>query len=106
MRTSDTRSFSAGVREELNRLPKHLRGYLINNACGQLFTTCALQFIEDSDRSHRMNRELWQAILDFDPALYRRLRRNPLGRVTCLPGRAGERLLVFIYRFGRKMIRF
>ena len=92
--------------EELNRLPKHLRTYLINNACGQLFTTCALQFIENTDRSRRMNRELWQAILDFDPALYRRLRRNPLGRVTCLPGRAGERFLVFIYRFGRRMIKF
>ena len=92
--------------EELNRMPKHLRGYLINNACGQLFTTCALQFIEDSERSRRMNRELWQAIRDFDPALYRRLRRNPLGRATCLPGRAGERLLVFFYRFGRRMIKF
>ena len=92
--------------EELNRVSPKLRKYMINNACGQLFTTCALQFIENSERSRRMNRELWQAILDFDPALYRRLRRNPLGRVTCLPGRAGERFLVFVYRTGRKMIRF
>ena len=91
---------------ELNRLPKHLRSYLINNSCGQLFTTCALQFIENTDRSRQMNRDLWQTIRDFDPALYRRLRRNPLGRVTCLPGRAGEKLLVFFYRTGRKMIRF
>ena len=68
-------------------------------------TNCALQFIEDSERSHRMNREMWQTIREFDPALYKRLRRNPLGRVSCLPGRAGERFLVFIYRFGRKMIR-
>ena len=53
-----------------------------------------------------MNSDLWRAIREFDPALYRRLRRNPLGRVTCLPGRAGERLLVFFYRFGRRMIKF
>ena len=92
--------------EEMKSLPRHLRSYMINNACGQLFTTCALQFIEDSERSHRMNRELWQAIRDFDPALYKRLRRNPLGRLSCLPGRAGERFLVFVYRTGRKMIRF
>lgn len=92
--------------EELNALPRRLRTYLMNNACGQLFTTCALQFIEDTDRSHGMNRELWQTIRDFDPALYKKLRRNPLGRVTCLPGRAGERFLVFVYRTGRKMIRF
>ena len=92
--------------EELNRVSPKLRKYMINNACGQLFTNCALHFIENSERSHRMNRELWQAIDEFDPALYRRLRRNPLGRVSCLPGRAGERFLVFIYRTGRKMIRF
>ena len=91
---------------ELKQLPKHLRTYMLNNACGQLFTNCALHFIEDSERSHRMNRELWQAIHDFDPALYKRLRRNPLGRVSCLPGRAGERFLVWVYRFGRKMITF
>jgi glycosyltransferase involved in cell wall biosynthesis len=92
--------------EELNRVSPKLRKYMINNVCGQLFTNCALHFIEDSERSRRMNRELWQAIEAFDPALYRRLRRNPLGRVSCLPGRAGERFLVFVYRFGRKMIRF
>lgn len=92
--------------EELNRLSPNLRRYMLNNCCGQLFTTCALQFIEDSQRSHQMNRDLWQAILDFDPALYKRLRRNPLGRVSCLPGRIGERLLVFFYRTGRKIIKF
>jgi hypothetical protein len=52
-----------------------------------------------------MNREMWQSIREFDPALYKRLRRNPLGRVSCLPGRAGERFLVFIYRAGRKLMR-
>lgn len=92
--------------EELKQVPRHLRSYMLNNCCGQLFTTCALQFIEDSERSHRMNRELWQSIRDFDPALYKRLRRNPLGMLTCLPGRVGERMLVFFYRTGRKMIKF
>ena len=90
--------------DELNRVSPHLRKYMINNACGQLFTNCALQFIENSERSRRMNSEMWQTIRDFDPALYKRLRRNPLGRASCLPGRAGERLLVFMYRFGRRMI--
>ncbi len=92
--------------EELKALPRHLRKYLLNNACGQLFTTCALQFIENTERSQQMNKDLWQAIKDFDPALYKHLRNNPLGRVTCLPGRGGELFLVFIYRTGRKMIKF
>lgn len=92
--------------EELNRVSPHLRKYMINNVCGQLFTNCALHFIENSERSLRMNRELWQAIHDFDPALYRRLRNSILGRLSCLPGRGGRRFLVFLYRLGRKMIRF
>ena len=92
--------------DELKKLPKHQYKYMINNCCGQLFNVCALQFIEDSERSHRMNREMWETLRAFDPAMYKKLRRNPLGRVCCLPGRAGERLLVFFYRFGRKMIKF
>ena len=79
---------------------------MINYCCAQLFTTCSLQFIENTDRSRRMNREMWQAIRDFDPALYKRLRRSLLGRLCCLPGRAGERLVIFLYRTGRKVIRF
>ena len=53
-----------------------------------------------------MNREMWETVREFDSALYRKLRWNPLGRVCCLPGRIGERLLVFFFRFGRKMIKF
>ena len=92
--------------EELNTLPRHLRGHMINTCCSQLVSTCSLHFIEDSPRSREMNRDLWQSIRAFDPALYKALRRNPLGRVSCLPGRLGERLLVFLYRLGRKVIRF
>ncbi len=105
--TNITRLQSTTYRlEEMNRLPGKLRAYMINCQCAQLFTTCALHFIEDTEKSHRMNREMWQAIRDFDPALYRRLRRNLLGRAGCLPGRIGERLTVFFYRAGRKVLKF
>lgn len=92
--------------DELKKLPKHLYRYMLNNCCGQLFNVCALQYIEDSERSHRMNREMWETLREFDPALYKKLRRNPLGRYCCLPGRAGQRLLVFSYRTGRRMLKF
>ena len=78
---------------------------MVNNCCGQLFNVCALQFIENSERSKRMNREMWEALRSFDPAMYKKIRRNPLGRMSCLPGRAGERLLIFFYRFGRRMLK-
>lgn len=90
---------------ELKQLPKHQWKYMVNNCCGQLFNVCALQFIENSERSKRMNREMWGALRDFDPAMYKKLRRNPLGRMSCLPGRAGERVLIFFYRSGRRMLK-
>ncbi len=92
--------------EELNRLPRQLKRYMINNCCGQLSTTCSLQFIQNTEESLRMNRDMWQRIRDFDPALYKALRRNPLGRATCLPGAPGRALLVFGYRLVRRHIRF
>ena len=53
-----------------------------------------------------MNRHMWQVIRDFDETLYLKLRRNPLGRASALPGKAGRRTLVGGYRFVRKIIRF
>lgn len=91
---------------ELEALPKSLCGYMINNCAGMLATTSALQFIQNTEESLEMNRHMWQTIQDFDEALYRKLRRNPLGRTTVLPGEAGRRTLVNGYRFVRKIIRF
>ena len=90
---------------ELNRLSRHLRRYMMNYCAGQLMTVSSLQFIQNTEESHRMNRDMWQRIHDFDPALYRHLRRHPLGFLSCLPGRAGENILIFFYRAGRKLIR-
>ena len=60
-------------------------------------------FIEDG---MKMNRELKQAIRDFDRMLYRKLGYTFQGGVTMLPGRLGRGLTVGSYRFGRKMIKF
>ena len=92
--------------EELNKLPKHLRKHMINNCCGQLFTTSSLQFIQNDETSRAMNKDLWDTIRNFDPELYRALRRNPLGRMTCLPGRLGQLILIGMYRFGQKLMHF
>ncbi len=91
---------------ELEKLPKHLRNYMINNLAGQLSTTSALQFIDGSERALDMNRHMWQRIREFDERLYHRLRRNPLGMMTILPGKIGRKILVFGYRTGRKLIKF
>ena len=90
----------------LKALPKTLYGYMINNCAGLLATTSALQFIKKTDESLDMNRRMWQGIRNFDPELYLKLRRNPLGRVASPQGETGRRTLVGGYRFVRKMIRF
>ena len=94
------------VNDKVEKLPKHLRNYMINNLAGQLCTTSALQYIDGSERALEMNRHMWQRIKDFDERLYKRLRRNPLGRMTVLPGKWGRKLLVFGYKTGRKLIKF
>ena len=89
---------------DLELLPRHLRQYMINNVCGQLSSASVLHYLADPAEGLPMNRQMWQTIRDFDPALYGRYRRNPLGWVSCLPGRLGRQSLVFFYRVGRKMI--
>ncbi len=90
----------------LKALPKSLCGYMLNNCAGMLLTASALHYIKDTEESFDMNRHMWQTIRDFDEALYLRLRRNPLGLASALPGKAGRKTLVSGYRFVRKMIHF
>jgi glycosyltransferase involved in cell wall biosynthesis len=91
---------------ELRALPKSLYGYMLNNCAGMMMNTSALQFIKNTDESFALYRHMWQAVYDFDRALYAKLRQNPLGYVASMPGKTGRRMLVGGYRFARKIIRF
>ena len=91
--------------ETLNTLPVKLKKYMLNNLAGQLFTTSSLQYMS-GEAGLKYNREMWDKVRAFDPALYRALRNHPLGRFTVLPGKAGRQILVTAYRAGRKMIQF
>ena len=91
--------------EALSALPVKLKKYMLNNLAGQLFTTSSLQYMS-GETGLKYNREMWEQVRAFDPALYRALRNHPLGRFTVLPGRAGRQMLVTAYRAGRKMIQF
>ncbi len=91
--------------KELDAQPKKLRNYMVSNIAGQLYTTSALQYMSGED-GMKKNRELKQAIRDFDGTLYKKLGHTFQGGVTMLPGSLGRGLTVGSYRFGRKMIRF
>ena len=91
--------------EELEKLPKHLRKYMLSNIAGQLYTTSALQYMSGGE-GLRMNREMRRAIQEFDGTLYRKLSHTLAGGSTMLPGALGRGITVGSYRLGRKMIRF
>ena len=91
--------------ETLERLPRHLRNYMLSNIAGQLYTTSALQY-QAGEEGMRMNGEMRIAIRAYDEKLYRKLGHTLAGGVTYLPGILGRKLTVGSYRFGRKMIQF
>lgn len=90
---------------DMLKFPKRLRQYMLNNTCGQISTTSAMQF-ESSDEGLRLNKEMWDRIKAFDEDLYHAVRRNPLGATAVLPGKLGRKLLVWGYKAGRKLIKF
>ena len=91
--------------EELDRLPRHLRNYMINNLCGQLSTVCPQQFMS-GEKGLEMNRAMWQRIHDFDPALYKAIRHRLMGMVNCLPGKAGRNIMIWFYHTARGIVKF
>ena len=91
---------------EIKALPKQQGDYMISNVAAQILCVCSLQFIQNTPESLRNNEKLWADIDAFDSALCRRLKRTPACAVTRIPGRAGRRFVVFIYRLGHKIAHF
>lgn len=50
--------------------------------------------------------QLWSELRREDPRLYRRLRWSALGQITNLPGPAGRRVSVLVYRVAQRMVGF
>ena len=92
--------------ERRENLPPKRRSYLINHMAGPLLTTCSLQYITEKDGGLEWNRKMLDRIEAFDPALMRCLRKHFVGRISLLPGKAGRRFVIFLYRAGRKLARF
>lgn len=50
--------------------------------------------------------QLWSELRREDPRLYRRLRWSALGQITNLPGPAGRRVSVLVYRVAQRVVGF
>ena len=90
--------------EEMNRQPRNLRDYMLSNICGNLCTASAQQFLSGSEKGLALHARMFETIRSFDPELYRRIRRHPLGFAASWKGAAGRKALVFFYRLVRSFI--
>ena len=91
---------------DLNRLPKRLRQYMINNVSGQIWSLCALHHIANSENSKKLNANLWRAIREWDGDYYKAILHHPIGYMAHWRTRLGKRVLVGAYRFGHKLMKF
>ncbi len=91
---------------ELNRQPKRLRQYMINNVSGQLWSLCALHHIAESGEGKKLNETMWRTIRDWDADFYKAILRNPIGRMAHWQSGIGKRVLVSAYRLGHKVMKF
>ena len=94
-----------------HRLPgtissKKLYRYMLSYLSMMMTISSVLLLIPGTDENIRKKEELWEFVRDYDPALYRRLRYHFLGTVTCLPGRAGQKFTVRLYRIARNIYKF
>jgi hypothetical protein len=84
------------------RLSRYMAKYL------SMMMTISSVFLQISATSEDLEkkRELWRYLKNKNKAMYLRLRYRPLGTFTNLPGRAGRRLTVNLYRLTRKVFKY
>ena len=91
---------------ELDKLPKPLRQYMVNNVSGQIWSLCALHHIAGTEESGKLNAKMWQTIRDWDESFYRAIVRNPAGKMAHWRTPLGKSVLVSAYRLGHKILKF
>ena len=90
--------------QELCRQPRNLRDYMLSNICGNLCTAGAQQYMGRTDEGRRLHDRMFETIRQFDPELYRHIRRHPLGWAASWKNPLGRKTLLFFYRLVRSFI--
>ena len=90
---------------EMEKFPKKLRRYMLNNACGNLCTASAQQYMLNTEESLALHDRMLRTIKDFDPALFKAIRKNPLGFAATGRSAFSRRFLGFCYDTVRKFIK-
>ena len=92
--------------EEIQAQPVHLRNYMMSFLSGQILAVSILHETAKNEESRALNKEMWDSIQEFDPELWKRLRRHPncAGMVCCGP--VIRKIVYHISRFAQKVIGF
>lgn len=91
---------------ELDRQPKPLRNYMISNVAGQILNIASLQAVAGTPETMALRQKVWQDIRDFDPALHKALWNSMNGRLSHMPGKLGDKVMVAGYRLARRVMHF
>ncbi|HEY0218035.1 MAG TPA: glycosyltransferase family 2 protein [Cellulomonas sp.] len=87
-------------------LDRRLRGYLLHYF-GIICVVSSILLLRSGTDAHLDEKDrLWAELRAEDPRLYRAVRWTALGQLTNLPGRAGRRTSVLVYRVARRAIGF
>ncbi len=93
-------------KSDLDRLPRPLRQYMVNNVSGQIWSLCALHHIAGSEESRRLNEDMWRTIREWDGDFYKAILHNPVGNMAHWQTGVGKNMQVGAYRLGHKIMKF
>ena len=88
--------------EEIRPLPKHLRKYMISFMSGQILGVELLFDTAGNEQADELRRNMWKEIMEFDPELYRRIRRHPNAAIIVYPGPRLRRVVFHIFLLSRR----
>ena len=85
---------------------KKLGGYMFNYLAIMVTVSSIFLDMDGSDEAMEKRKKLWDYIRERDAGLYRKMRYFSLPAFTYLPGKAGRKLSLAMYRVARKIYKF
>ncbi len=91
---------------EIEKQSKRLYRYMLHELSMMMSISTIFLNIGGGDGSHEKARELWAYLKSKDERTYRKIRYRSLASFTDLPGRAGRKTSVALYRVVHKIYKF
>ena len=86
--------------------PVELRSYMVGYFTLMMSVCSVFCKISEYPNAREMVDDLWQELHDYDRRMWRRCRLGVMGLSTNLPGKAGEKMTLGLYRAAQKVVKF